>query len=87
MALTHCVIMTPDPNLWSLAGTGMLLVAASVVWLAPVLLAGLVTWISESLRAARRARRFSRRLVPRRVPRGRLAASLGTRRAATSTAP
>ncbi|WP_157068992.1 hypothetical protein [Sandaracinus amylolyticus] len=78
--------MIADPNLWSLAGTGMLLIAASVVWLAPVLLAGLVTWISESLRAARRARRFSRRLVPRRVPRGRLAA-LGARRAATSTAP
>ena len=79
--------MNPDPNLWSLAGMGMLLVAASVVWLAPVLLAGLVTWISESLRAASRARRFSRRLVPRRISRRRLAVAYGPRRAATSTSP
>ena len=79
MRLTHCV-MAPDPDLWAVAGSGLTLLAAIVVWLAPVLLAGLVTWISETTRSLRAP-------APARVrePR-RLRAELG-RQPATSTSP
>lgn len=80
MMLTQCV-MTPEPNLWGIVGSAAVLIAASVVWLAPVLLAGLVTWVSETLRDLPRP--SPRRPTRRRRP---LSAHL-PRRAATSTSP
>lgn len=81
--------MAPDPDLWAVAGSGLTLLAAIVVWLAPVLLAGVVTWISEATRALRapalpRERPAAGRRVRPRAPR--IRAQLG-RRAATSTSP
>lgn len=54
--MTHRVIdpifpcMTAEPTFWTLAGSGAVVLAAFAVWLAPVLLASIVTAVGARLR-------------------------------------